>query len=227
MSAVPVYCISGLGADARVFEHLELPGCALHHVSWLPPARGSLDSRGARSSRAEPIAAYAARMAASIRHEQPVLLGLSFGGVMAIEIARLLPVRRLWLLSTVKQRDEMPGYMRFGKYLPLHKIFLPLNPQRWMGPIENRNLGVETPEERAMVSEFRRDVDVYYLRWAIDALINWDMPAPPGNSLHIHGGADRIFPVALARPDVVVPGAGHFMVHNRAPEVSRLLLQDL
>jgi pimeloyl-ACP methyl ester carboxylesterase len=215
MSPVPVYCISGLGADARVFEHLSLPGYTLIHLPWITPLRG------------EALGAYAARMAAPIKHPSPVVMGLSFGGVMAIEIARLLPVRRLWLLSTVKQRSEMPGYMRFGKYLPLHKLFLPLNPQRWLGPLENRNLGVETPEERAMVADYRKSVDVHYLRWAIDALINWDMPSAPGNTLHIHGGADRIFPVALARPDFVVAGAGHFMVHNRAPEVSRLLLADL
>ena len=223
MSTIPVYCISGLGADARVFEHLVLPGFSLHHLPWIAP----LPASGTSGPSREPIAAYAARMAASITHPSPVVMGLSFGGVMAVEIARLLPVRRLWLLSTVKQRREMPGYMRFGKYLPLHKIFLPLNPQRWLGPIENRNLGVETPEELAMVSDYRRGVDVHYLRWAINALINWDMPAPPENYLHIHGGADRIFPVELARPKYIIPGAGHFMVHNRAPEVSRLLLADL
>jgi pimeloyl-ACP methyl ester carboxylesterase len=209
-----VYCISGLGADARVFQHLVLPGLTLVHLPWITPVK------------AEPISAYAARMAAAIRHERPILMGMSFGGIMAIEIAKHLPVHRLWLLSTVKQRSEMPAYMRFGKWLPLHKLFLPLNPQRWLGPLENYNLGVENAEEYAMVADYRRSVDTTYLRWAIDAIINWEAPAPPGNSLHIHGGRDRIFPVGLARPDHIVPGAGHMMVHNRAAEVSRLLVAD-
>lgn len=215
MEPQPVYCISGLGADARVFEHLDLPGYTLIHLPWLTPERG------------ESIGHYADRMAGSVGHSKPVLMGLSFGGVMVIEMARLLPVRRLWLLSTVKQRSEMPGYMRFGKYLPLHKLALLANPHRWMGPLENYNLGVEMPEELAMVADYRRCVDPVYLRWAINALINWEAPQPPGNTLHIHGGSDRIFPVRLARPNFVVEGAGHFMVHNRAAEVSRLLLADL
>ncbi|TDX01736.1 alpha/beta hydrolase [Dinghuibacter silviterrae] len=210
-----VYCISGLGADARVFEHLTLPGLELVHLPWLQPLAH------------EPIAAYAARMTAAVRHEKPILMGMSFGGIMAIEMAKYLPLHRLWLISTVKQRREMPLYMRMGKTLPLHKLFLPLNPQRWMGPLENYNLGVETPDEYAMVAEYRRSVNTAYLRWAINAIINWEASSPPGKSLHIHGGKDRIFPVGLAKPDHIIPGAGHLMVHNRADQVSRLLLADL
>jgi pimeloyl-ACP methyl ester carboxylesterase len=205
---------SGLGADERVFEHLVLPGCSLIHLPWITPERK------------EPIAHYAGRMNALVRHENPVLMGLSFGGIMAVEMSRLLPIRRLWLLSSVKERRELPGYMRFGKHLPLHKLLLPLNPQRRMGPFENYNLGVETLDERTMVNEFRKRVDPFFLRWSINAIISWEAPRPPGNTFHIHGGNDRIFPVALAHPDRVVPGAGHFMAHNRAPEVSRYLLED-
>ena len=212
---IPVYCISGLGADARVFEYLDLPGYTLYHLPWLVPTRK------------ESLAGYAGRMAAGIHHPEPIVMGLSFGGIMAIEIAKHLPVRRVWLVSTVKQRSEMPGYMRFGKYLPLHKLAMLFNPHRWLGPLENYNLGVENEEERKLVADYRRSVDPRYLHWAIDALINWDAPAPPGNTYHVHGGNDRIFPVQLARPDAALPGAGHFMVHNRADEVSRLLLADL
>ncbi|HTJ12011.1 MAG TPA: alpha/beta hydrolase [Dinghuibacter sp.] len=215
MTMIPVYCISGLGADKRVFEHLVLPGAEMIHLPWIPPERH------------ESLPAYAARMAAAIHHPEPILMGLSFGGIMSIEIAKLIPVRRIWLLSTVKQRSEMPGYMRFGKYLPLHKLALLFNPHRWMGPLENYNLGVENQEEIDLVTAYRNAVSPGYLNWAINALINWDAPAPPGNTFHIHGGKDRIFPVGLAHPDVVIAGAGHFMVHNRAAEVSRLLLDDL
>lgn len=243
---IPVYCISGLGADETVFEHLSLPGCTLFHLPWLKPEPG------------EAIGHYAGRMAAGIRHREPVLLGLSFGGIMAQEIARIVAPKRVWLISTVKQRSEMPPYMRFGAVLPLHRLALALNPHRWMGPLENFNLGVETAEERAMVARFRRSVDKDYLRWAIDVIVHWggverprggdvarggtapsgvespppgdaatrDVPHNPG-VLHIHGDKDRIFPIKYVRPDHVVSGGGHFLVHNRSAVVNRLLNEDL
>jgi pimeloyl-ACP methyl ester carboxylesterase len=215
LDPIPLDCISGLGANERAFEHLSLPGCTLIPLSWLSPEPK------------ETIAHYAERMTAGIHHERPVLMGLSFGGMVAAEMARLVPVRRLWLLSTVTRRSELPGYMRFGKYLPIHKLFLRLNPQRWMGSIENYNLGVEGPEEEAMVAAFRRHVDLVYLRWAIDTIIHWEGETPPPDIYHIHGGKDRIFPIGLVKPDAVVPDGGHFMVHNRAAVVSRLLRKDM
>lgn len=232
---IPVYCISGLGADKTVFEHLSLPGCTLFHLPWLKPEPG------------EAIGHYAGRMAAGIRHREPILLGLSFGGIMAQEIARIIPPKRVWLVSTVKQRSELPPYMRFGAVLPLHKLVLALNPHRWMGPLEDFNLGVETPEERAMVARFRESVDKDYLRWAIDVIVHWagappppsiphnpGAPPPPGGAapripgiLHIHGDKDRIFPIKYVQPDHFVEGGGHFLVHNRSAIVNRLLSEDL
>jgi hypothetical protein len=153
-------------------------------------------------------------------------MGLSFGGIMAVEIGKLIPSARLWLISTVKVRSELPFYMRFGKYLPLHKPFLYLNPHHWMGAIENYNLSVENEEERRMVADYRKSVSNRYLRWALNEIVNWENNVPPFNAFQIHGGSDRIFPARRVHADVVVPGAGHFLVHNRAPVVSRLLLED-
>jgi pimeloyl-ACP methyl ester carboxylesterase len=212
---IPVYTISGLGADETVFEHLSLPGCALFYLPWLQPEPG------------ETIVHYAGRMAAGIRHPEPILLGLSFGGIMAGEIARIIPVKRVWLLSTVKQRSEMPPYMRFGAVLPLHRVALALNVHRWMGPIENYNLGVDGPEEKEMAARFRESVNKDYLRWAVDAIVRWRNTTVPAGALHIHGDKDRIFPIRYVRPDHVIEGGGHLLVHNRAHAVSDILRQDL
>ncbi|MBI1780637.1 MAG: hypothetical protein HYR66_04635 [Sphingobacteriales bacterium] len=32
---LPVYCISGLGADERVYSQLQLSGCDLHFIEYL------------------------------------------------------------------------------------------------------------------------------------------------------------------------------------------------
>lgn len=212
---IPVYCISGLGADETVFEHISLPGCEIVHLPWIQPEPG------------EAITHYAERMSRGIRHPQPILMGLSFGGMMAVEISRFISARRVWLISTIKHRGEMPPYMRFGGVLPLHRIALSLNINRWMGRLENFNLAVETPEEEAMVERFRQTVDKDYLRWAIDVIVRWQNTETPPGVLHIHGDRDRIFPIRHLQPDHVVEGGGHFLIHNRSAVVNSLLQEDL
>jgi pimeloyl-ACP methyl ester carboxylesterase len=121
----------------------------------------------------------------------------------------------------------MPPYMRFGGVLPLHRIALSLNINRWMGRLENFNLAVETPEEEAMVERFRQTVDKDYLRWAIDVIVRWQNTETPPGVLHIHGDRDRIFPIRHIQPDHVVEGGGHFLIHNRSAVVNSLLQEDL
>lgn len=211
---IPVYCISGLGADERVFQHLSLPGCVVYYLTWLKPEAG------------ESMSVYAGRMAQQIRHQSPVLAGLSFGGMMAIEIARQVPVRKLVLFSSVKHRGELPLWMRLAGVLRLHKL-VRLKPYKWLGPLENRNLGVESAEELRLVASFREQVDLVYLNWAIDQVLCWKNAEVPENVLHIHGSNDHIFPSRYIQADYVLPGAGHMLVFNRAHEVSEILQMEL
>lgn len=69
-----IYCVSGLGADERVFQKLKFQGYQPVHICWVEP---NLE---------ESIAEYAKRLTIQIKSERPILIGLSFGGIMAVEI---------------------------------------------------------------------------------------------------------------------------------------------
>src|SRR5688572_1101768 len=100
-----VYCISGLGADERIFCKLNVPGSTFHFVQWIQPQTE------------ENIDAYAGRLRQQIVHDRPVLMGVSFGGMMAIELAKILPVDKVVLISSIKSANELPAWMRiFGRY---------------------------------------------------------------------------------------------------------------
>ena len=87
-----VYCISGLGANEQVFSKLQLPGTELIFLKWLVPHKEEL------------ITSYAKRMFEQVKDEHPVMMGVSFGGIICIEIANLFPVQKLFLISTIKRR---------------------------------------------------------------------------------------------------------------------------
>ncbi|WP_143310310.1 alpha/beta hydrolase [Chitinophaga vietnamensis] len=216
MNKKHLYLISGLGADERIFQRLQYPeGYEVHYLKWIAPLHN------------EPLSSYAARMAEGITAEGPVnILGVSFGGIMSLEIAKIRPVARNIILSSIKHTREKPPYYNWVRKLGLNKLPDQILYQR-RNFIVTRFLDIETPEERALVNEYLQKRDYNYLRWAVDAILHWENDTVPANIVHIHGEKDQPFPLRFVKPTHVIPGAGHFMVLNRAGAVSDILAKVL
>lgn len=209
-----IHCISGLGADEKAFAGLNIPGFQQKHIPWLEPLNG------------ESIGDYAIRMSGGVTEPAPILLGLSFGGMIAIEMSKLIPVKKVILISSIKTVDEMPRWMRIAGFCKLNKI-IPIKPYRFLEPIQNRRLGLQSAEEIAMVKKYREETSLTYLGWAVNQILNWDNTWLPSKIYHIHGDKDQIFPINKIRPTHVVNGGSHFMIVNRAADVSKLLCEIL
>lgn len=209
-----IYCISGFGADERVFSKLDLGGHTLHFIPWLDPVKK------------ENINAYANRMSENIHHTNPIIIGLSFGGIMSIEIARITGIDKIILISSVKTFHEIPLWMRLSGKLRLDKIF-PLRSFALIEPLENYNLGIENEEELKLVREYRKNIGQQYTNWATHQIIDWKNEWKPLNLVHIHGGKDHIFPIRNIKADYVIENGGHFMIMNRAEKVNNILHQIL
>jgi pimeloyl-ACP methyl ester carboxylesterase len=213
-----LYCISGLGADERIFSKLEVPDTDIHHVKWLPPGELS-----------ESIEVYADRIAQQIVHSNSIILGVSFGGMMAIEVAKRIPVSAVILLSSIKSRNELPGWMKGCGLLKLNALIpnrpiSSIRPLKMIRPLENYFLGTESPEEKRIADDFRDNVDPKYLKWSLTQVLNWKNSWIPPVIYHIHGEKDRIFPIGKVRPTHTIPKAGHFMIMNRYKEINEILL---
>lgn len=211
-----LYLISGLGADERIFNNLRFPaGYQVHHLHWIPPLPD------------EPISRYAARMARNITADGTVtLVGVSFGGIMSLEIARHIPVEKNILLSSIKRSSEKPPYYNWVKKLRLHKLPDSLLYQR-RNIIVRKFLDIETPEERMLVNEYLAKRDYNYTRWAVNAILHWENDEVPEGLVHIHGALDMPFPVKYLQPTHVIPDGGHFMVLNRSAAINRILEEVL
>ncbi len=209
-----IYCISGFGADERVFSKLNLPGYNIHYIKWNIPEKN------------ESLHAYAKRLIEQIHHVNPILIGLSFGGMMCIEIARQFPVEKIILISSIKSFQERPFWMKLSGKLRVNKIF-PMRSFKLIEPIEDYNLGLETIEEKEMVHAYRRSINPYYTDWAINVILNWKNDWMPKNLFHIHGTKDRIFPFKNVHADYIVSSGGHFMIMNRITEVNEYIISAL
>ncbi|MEO8860176.1 MAG: alpha/beta hydrolase [Ginsengibacter sp.] len=205
-----IYCISGFGADERVFSKLNFGDNQVHYLSWLLPFSN------------EKIEAYAKRMSEKIEQLNPIIIGLSFGGMMAIEISKLITTHKVIIISSIKTCHELPFWMRIAGRLKLDKIF-PMRSFSLIEPLENYNLGIEDDEERKLVKSYRKNVSQDYTNWAIHQILNWTNEWRPANLLHIHGGNDHIFPIKYIKANYVIEDGGHFMIMNRNKKVDEIL----
>lgn len=205
-----IYIFSGLGADERAFQHIDLSRFDAHFIYWLPPLKN------------ETIEDYAIRIAQQIKHADPVLVGLSFGGIMAIEVAKNISVNKIILISSVKTKSELPLLYGIAGNLNLHRL-LPAGVLKSSNFFSFWLFGIKNSEDKKLLAAILRDTDAAFLKWAIDKITHWKNTSAHENIFHIHGTADRILPFKKLKADVGIPGGGHFMIVNKAREINDLL----
>ena len=207
-----IYQISGLGANGNAFRNLRLNSDFEQvYIPWLEPERN------------ETLAHYSERMLENINPtEDFLLMGLSFGGIIVQEMNRFVDPKHTILISTVKNREELPLLFRFSSRVNAHKIipmsFLTSN--QVFSYMMLRKL-YYTKKQDALDDIFEYK-DAKYLRWSIHKIVNWKHSAAyqEKNLTHIHGNRDIVFPIGNIKDCIVVDGGTHIMVMQKPKMIS-------
>lgn len=203
-----IYIFSGLGADERVFKKLDFSGYEITFVRWIAPNKN------------ETIAHYALRLTKQIKTNRPILIGLSFGGMMATEVAKLIDTEKIIIIASAKTYQEIPVYYRLAGLLKLHKL-IPTAVLKTPNMFSNCLFGAESVADKDMLASIMVDTEPNFLVWAIDKVVNWKNKTIHKNLVHIHGTADKILPLYFVKSDIIVNGGGHLMTLNKAEELTQ------
>lgn len=209
-----IFIFSGLGADKRVFQKLDLSNFEVIYIKWIIPQTK------------ETIEEYATRLVCQITDKTPILIGLSFGGIMAIEVSKQIETEKIVLISSVKTRKEIPFYFRFAGKLRLHKL-LPAKILKSANFMTNWFFGTSSKFDKEILKQILRETEPIFLKWAIDSLLHWSHNQAMENIFHLHGTKDRILPSRYLKCDLLVKGGGHLMALNKATEVSEIINDQL
>lgn len=205
-----IYVFSGLGADERVFHKLDLPGHTVRFIKWKIPQKH------------ESIENYASRLLDQITTTRPILIGLSFGGLISIEIAKQIEVEQVILIASAKTKLEIPYYYRWAGKMRLHH-HLPLHLLKKPNTFSNFIFRDSSPADRVLLHLIFADTNPIFLKWAIDKVVRWSNQIQPPNIKHIHGTADRIFPIRYISCDLKIKDGGHLLTLKNSEELSEIL----
>jgi phosphoserine phosphatase RsbU/P len=208
-----IYLISGLGADERLFTKLDVGDAEMRFIRWIEPLKN------------ESLADYAARLSQQITTKKPTILGLSFGGMLAVEMAKIIDCQQVIIISSAKSHLEIPLLYRWTGKLYLHKL-VPFQFLRRFTGLTNWIFGMTTVEERDLLQSTLANIDPQFLKWAVDAILSWRNTVRIKNLLHIHGTKDCILPPSV-KTDIAVAGGKHLMLYSKAAEINEILRRAL
>lgn len=205
-----VYFISGLGANKRAFNFLDLSFCEPVFIDWPKPGHG------------ETLPEYAARLRETIKDENPIIVGVSLGGMIATEMAKNDPNIKAIIISSNKCSKEFPGYLRMWRHFPVYK-WVPEKVVKLTRGITKRLVGLKGEEQRKLFAQILEETDHKFTVWAIDAILAWNNTTIPPNVIHIHGSRDTLLPSRYVKADYIIKGGRHIMIMDYAEEISVLL----
>jgi hypothetical protein len=204
MTKIPVYFMPGLAASSSIFERIILPEAIFEMVllEWEIP----LDN--------ETLPQYANRMTKKIMHPNPVVIGVSFGGILVQEMAKFIAIRKIIIISSVKSSLEFPLRMKVAKTTKAYKL-IPTNLLANVESLTQFSFGEKINKRLKLYEKFLRVRDKRYLDWAIEQVVLWERTVVDQNVIHIHGDADDVFPIKQIQNCIVVKGGTHAMILNK------------
>jgi pimeloyl-ACP methyl ester carboxylesterase len=204
MNKIPIYFMPGLAASSSIFERIVLPDDVFEIIllEWEIP----LDN--------ETLPQYAKRIADKITHPNPVLIGVSFGGILVQEMAQFITVRKVIIISSVKTNLEFPLRMKVAKTTKAYKL-IPTNLLANVESLSKFSFGEKINQRLKLYEKFLRIRDKRYLDWAVEQIILWERTVADESVIHIHGDADDVFPIKNIQKCIVVKGGTHIMILSK------------
>ena len=200
-----VYLMPGMAANPSIFDGIKLPAdrFEVHKLHWFVPDKGmSLET-------------YARKMCTKINHGNPVLIGVSFGGMLVQEMAKFCHPQKTIIVSSVKSHNELPKRMIFAKYTKAHKL-LPTGLVNNVELLAKYAFGEKVTKRLDLYEKYLSIRDKRYIDWSLDQIVNWKQLEPPKNLVHIHGEKDAVFPIMNINNCITVKNGTHTMIIHRA-----------
>ena len=200
-----LWLFSGLGADHRLYRHLQLPE-QHQHAAWT-------DFRDCRT-----MASFVARARELGLSDGDLICGSSFGGMLALECSQTIDLAGILLLGSAMHPREINQFaLRGGHFL---RAMSGADAQRLVRPFIH--IG-----PRQLAAEMFVDGDERAMRSMFQAILTWKGAQPRCPWRRVHGRFDPVIPMRPGQRYHRVVNAAHLVALSEPgvcqQELERLL----
>ncbi len=201
-----IIMLPGLNGDPRVFAHqvAAFPGSIV--VQWPVPLH------------VERLSEFAKRLARSLNPPMPcAVIGVSFGGIVAIELCKHLDARCCILIASSRDANGLPRSIR------LARSFTTAVPPAMISHALRAGWSTAAASLPGVQRRTRRlsPAQKHLQQWALRQLFTCQLSRPRSCPVvQIHGDSDHQFPAGVASADHVIRGGGHLITLTHSDEVN-------
>ena len=207
-----IYAISGLGADKRVFKYLDLDG-ELISIDWIIPMKN------------EGIESYSKRLIARYKldmQEDFAILGVSFGGLIAVEISKIIHPKLTILVSSAETKSELKTLLKLTGRTQIIRLI----PSQLFNPPKAIPHFLFGTKKKELLNSILEDTDLKFAKWSAMELVNWKNETKLENVLKINGTKDKLLP-SKDKKAILIKDGEHFMIVDHADEISAIINERL
>lgn len=208
-----VYFFPGQGSDERLFSKIDLDTSdfELHYFSYpIPKKKSTLQN-------------FAYLFIDSIDQSNPfVLIGTSLGGMLCSELADTLSPKKTIVISSAKERKELPHRYRFQRIVPLYRVF----PKKAILVGAKVMQPIVEPDRNSQKTTFKdmlKRKDPLYMKRSVSMIIRWKKKGYNPSIIHVHGTADHTLPIRKVNADCIIDNGSHMMTLTKGDEINELI----
>ncbi|RCH55929.1 alpha/beta hydrolase [Mucilaginibacter hurinus] len=207
-----IFLIPGLGADCRIYKNIDLEDHEVIQVNWIEPTV------------TDTLQSYAQRIIDQYNiTNDSVVIGNSMGGMVAVEIAKRVALKKVILISSIKTYSEAPWYFSLFRRFPVYKI-IPGRLFTSLGFLVKPLFSSMSATDAALFADMLKRTSPIFAKWAMKAILNWNNTDIPLHTYHITGNKDLIFDYRKINNALIINDGTHIMIFDKAKEVNKLLM---
>jgi hypothetical protein len=146
--------------------------------------------------------------------------------MICVELNEILTAQKVIIISSAKNRSELPFRYKFQRVIPIYKI-LParslLFGAKFLQPIVEPDRDRNKETFKSMLSA----KNPVYIKRTIEMIIKWDRKKNTKKMIHIHGDNDHTLPIRRVNCDYIVNGGSHMMTLTRFDVITGILKKEL
>jgi pimeloyl-ACP methyl ester carboxylesterase len=206
-----IFLIAGLGADTRLYNNIDLQDHDVTPVDWIEPNVG------------DTLSTYAQKLIHQyFITDNSVVIGVSLGGMIAVEIAKQVRLNKVILISSIKTIKEAPWYFKAFNALPLYRLISGSLLAK-LGFLIKPVFGKMSAQDAWLFNDMLKKSSPKFIKWAMGAVLKWRNETIPPNLYHIVGDKDLVFNYKNISNATIVKGGTHIMVFDKAKQINKLL----